>query len=117
MVGGRVGSAHGRELGLRPLAATFLTRAPLKHRLAPVVVFDAPLPLLLLGEPNVVVEVEVAADRGRPGKVQPIRRLYACSFVSGARETAQSIASWLARCTTNPLKPSAIAEQDGQPAV
>ena len=34
MVRGRVGSAHGRELGLRPLAATLLTRAPLKHRLA-----------------------------------------------------------------------------------
>jgi hypothetical protein len=31
MVRGRVGSAHGRELGLRPLAATLLTRAPLKH--------------------------------------------------------------------------------------
>src|SRR5919108_6507649 len=51
------------------------------------------------------------------GNVQPIRRLYACSFASGARDTAQSITSWLARCTTNPLKPSAIAEQDGQPAV
>ena len=51
------------------------------------------------------------------GNVQPIRRLYACSFASGARDTAQSITSWLARWTTKPLKPSAIAEQDGQPAV
>ena len=51
------------------------------------------------------------------GNVHPIRRLYACSFASGARDTAQSITSWLARWTTNPLKPSAIAEQDGHPAV
>jgi hypothetical protein len=50
------------------------------------------------------------------GNVHPIRRLYACSFGSGARDTAQSITSWLARCSTDPLKPSAIAEQDGQPA-
>jgi hypothetical protein len=67
MIRGCVGSAHGRELGLRPLAATLLTRAPLKHRLAPVVVFNA-LALLLLGERDVEVEVEVADDRGRPGK-------------------------------------------------
>ena len=51
------------------------------------------------------------------GNVHPIRRLYACSFASGARDTAQSMTSWLARCTANPLKPSAIAEQDGHPAV
>jgi hypothetical protein len=51
------------------------------------------------------------------GNVHPTRRLYACSFASVARETAQSITSWLAKCTANPLKPSAIAEQDGQPAV
>src|SRR5919201_5846241 len=56
-------------------------------------------------------------DEEPQGNVHPIRRLYACSFASGARDTAQSITSWLARCTTNPLKPSAIAEQDGQPAV
>jgi hypothetical protein len=43
--------------------------------------------------------------------------LYPCSFASGARDTAQSITSWLARWTANPLKPSAIAEQAGQPAV
>ena len=51
------------------------------------------------------------------GNVHPIRRLYACSFASGARDTAQSMTSWLARWTTKPLKPSAIAEQDGHPAV
>lgn len=51
------------------------------------------------------------------GNVQPIRRLNACSFCSGARETAQSITSWLARWMANPLKPSAIAEQDGEPAL
>ena len=45
---GRVGSAHGWELG--PRAATLLPGAPLKHRLAPVVVFDASPALLLLGE-------------------------------------------------------------------
>src|SRR5260370_24654873 len=47
------------------------------------------------------------------GNVQLIRRLYVCSFGSGARDTAQSITSWLARCTAMPLKPSAIDEQDG----
>ena len=36
-----------------------------------VVVFDAPLALLLLGERDVEVEVEVAAERGRPGKRPP----------------------------------------------
>jgi hypothetical protein len=51
------------------------------------------------------------------GKLQPIRCLYASSFSNGARETAQSITSWLARWTAAPLKPSAIAEHAGQPAV
>src|SRR5437868_15021426 len=37
------------------------------------------------------------------GKVQPSRLLYSCSFVSGARETAHSITSWLARCVAIPL--------------
>src|ERR687892_494505 len=43
MVSGHVGSRHGRELGLRRVAATLLTSAPSKYvarrRLAPVVVF------------------------------------------------------------------------------
>jgi hypothetical protein len=67
-VRGHIGSGHGRDLGDWPLAATLRTLAPLPRRLAPVVVFDAPLALLLLGEPDVKVEVEVAAERGRPGK-------------------------------------------------
>src|SRR6266566_1041139 len=62
MVRSRVGSAHGRELGLRPLATTLLTRAPLKHRLAPVVVFDAYLALPLLGERDTKVVVEVTVE-------------------------------------------------------
>src|SRR2546422_8250688 len=65
-VRGHVGSAHGRErsgrVGCRargylgPLAAAYRLRG-----LAPVVVFDAPLALLLLAEPHAEVEVEVAA--------------------------------------------------------
>jgi hypothetical protein len=51
------------------------------------------------------------------GNVHPIRRLYACSFASGARDTADSVTSWFARCTAKPSNPSAIAEQDGHPAV
>jgi len=46
-----------------------------------------------------------------------MRRLYACSFGSGARETTASVTSWFAMCTTEPLNPSATIEQDGQPAV
>ena len=38
---------------------------------APIVVFDAPLALLLLGDRDVEVEVEVAAERGRPGEIPP----------------------------------------------
>ncbi len=51
------------------------------------------------------------------GNVHPIRRLYACSFASGARDTAESVTSWLARWTAKPSNPSAIVEQDGHPAV
>ena len=51
------------------------------------------------------------------GNVHPIRRLYACSFASGARDTAESVTSWLARWTTKPLNPSAIVEQVAHPAV
>src|SRR5215203_593955 len=38
----------------------------LKRRFAPEVVFDSFLPLLLLGEPDAEVEVEVAAERRCP---------------------------------------------------
>jgi hypothetical protein len=51
------------------------------------------------------------------GNVHPIRRLYACSFASGARDMAMSVTSWFARWTTEPSNPSAIAEQAGHPAV
>src|SRR4051812_17280740 len=91
-VRGRIGSAHGREHD-GPLIATLRTLAPLPRRLAPVVVFDAPLALLLLGEPDVEVEVEIAAERGPQGNAPPIRRLYASSFASGARATAASVTS------------------------
>src|SRR4029453_9720014 len=64
-VRGLVGSADGREGGLVP---ALLARARPPRRLAPVVVFDASLTLLLLGEPDVEVGVEVGAERGRPGK-------------------------------------------------
>ena len=116
-VRGHVGSGHGRELGDTPLAAGFPDRRHV-HRVAaaPVVVFDDPLALLLLGEPDAEVEVEVAAERGRPGKRPPHPPLYA-SFARGARDTAESVTSWLARWTTKPSNPSAIAEQDGHPAV
>src|SRR6185503_1382987 len=59
-IGGRVGSGRGRNLGDEPLAAA---QGP--RRLAPEVVVDASLALLLLGEPDGEVGVEVAAERGR----------------------------------------------------
>src|SRR5262245_22148422 len=55
-VGGRVGSAHSRA-GHLPAFLAFAIR-----RLAAVVVFDTFLALLLLGEPDAVVEVEVTAE-------------------------------------------------------
>src|SRR5580704_12064629 len=55
-VRGHVGSAHGR------VAATPLSRAALKCRFTPVIVFDAPFALLLLGERDVKIGVEVAAE-------------------------------------------------------
>src|SRR3989442_3861332 len=67
---GRVGSRHGRERN-SPLAVA------LPGRLAAKVVFDAPLALLLLGESNAEVGVEVAAERGRPGK-RPTHPPLAC---------------------------------------
>ena len=51
------------------------------------------------------------------GNVHPIRRLYACSFASGARDTAESVTSWFARWTAKPSNPSAIVEQVAHPAV
>src|SRR5258707_2200402 len=66
-VGGRVGPACGRELSDR------LRHRGRVHRVAAalVVVFYDPLALLLLGERDVEVEVEVAPERGHPGKRPP----------------------------------------------
>src|SRR5215216_2311945 len=61
-IGRRVGSAHGCELR-EPTARAFEDRLRV-HRA--IVVFDAPLALLLLGDRHVEIEVEVAAERGRP---------------------------------------------------
>src|ERR1044071_10394452 len=61
---GHVGPGHFRVL------SDGLWSRCLVHRVAAalVVVFDTPRPLLLLGERDVEVKVEVAADRGRPRK-------------------------------------------------
>ena len=61
-VSGHVGSGRSRDVDDGPLVAQ------LPCPLAPVVVFDVSLALLLLGELDVKVEIEVAAERGRPGK-------------------------------------------------
>src|SRR5258708_16148767 len=55
-----VGSSHGRDHGDRPLAAGLGQRAYLPLFLAPVVVFDGPLALLLLVVPDVEVAVAIA---------------------------------------------------------
>lgn len=86
----------------RPLAATLLIRAPVKHRLAPVVVCEPFLALLLLAERDVEIEVEVSAKEAPKGTSH--RRSYAWGFAKGARDTSQSIASWLARCTGDPVR-------------
>src|SRR6266542_4217376 len=62
-------------------------------------------------------ELKSLPDEDAQGNVHPIRFLYPCSFASGARDTAESVTSWLARWTAKPSNPSAIAEQDGHPAV
>src|SRR5207302_8848469 len=51
------------------------------------------------------------------GNVHPIRRLNACSFARGARDTAESVTPWLARWMTKLPNPSAIAEHEGHDAV
>src|SRR6266704_4814280 len=68
-VRGHVGSGHGRE-GDRPLGGGFRPRVQ-RVAAALVVVFYGPIALLLLGEPDVEVEIEVAAERGRPRKRPP----------------------------------------------
>src|SRR5262249_49070139 len=58
---GRISSAHGRECG-----GSFASAFP--RLLAFVVVVDASLALLLLGEPDAEIVVEIAAKRRGPGK-------------------------------------------------
>ena len=46
-----------------------------------------------------------------------MRRLYACSFSSGARETQTQVrVGPVRKVEWKPLKPSAIDEHEGQPA-
>ena len=118
-VGGHVGSGHGGVVADRVTGHTRrdpLVVALLPGGLAPVVVFDA-FALLLLGERSAEVEVEVAADRGCPGKRPPHPALMRLQLLQRRRDTAQSMTSWLARWTTKPLNPSAIVEHVAQPAV
>src|SRR5258708_3408880 len=65
---GRVGSGHGR---VRGDGLWDLCRRVHRVAAALIVVFDAPLALLLLGERDVEVEVEVAAARGGQWKGPP----------------------------------------------
>jgi hypothetical protein len=66
--------------------------------------------------PTLKSKLKSPPNEDAQGNVQPMRRLYACSFASGARDTADKVTSWFARWTTKPSNPSAIAEQDGHPA-
>lgn len=72
-IGGHVGASHDRVLSDGTLAAILRVPAPLSRllpferavisrRLAVVVVFNAALALLLLGERDVEIEVEIAAE-------------------------------------------------------
>src|SRR5688572_11538863 len=93
-----VGSAHGREQGFRPLAATLLTGAPRQLRLALEIILD-PLALLLLRIGGGEVVVEVAAVRGRPGKRPahpPLERLQRRERRPRHR---REVTSWFARWT------------------
>ena len=92
-VRGRVGSGHGGEIGDRLHDRRHVHCVPA----APVVVFDDCLALLLLGERDVEVEVEVAAERGRPGKRPAHPALVGLERASGARDTAENVTSWFAQ--------------------
>ena len=79
-VGGHIGSGHDRILNDRPLAAfchCVADPAWRQRRLAPVVVFDASLTLLLLGERELKSALKSLPNEDAQGNVQPIRRLYA----------------------------------------
>src|SRR6202043_943645 len=99
-VRGHVGSGHGRELGDRPPAAGFRDRRHV-HRVAvaPVFVFAGPLRCCSSVNEMLKSRLKSLPSEDAQGNAHPIRRLYACSFASGARDTAQSMTSWLARWT------------------
>src|ERR1051325_10003549 len=66
-IGGYLGAAHGRALR-SPLGDCGIAVA---RRGRPVVVVNRSRPLLLLGDRDIEVEVEVAAKRRRPRKIPP----------------------------------------------
>src|SRR5581483_5763737 len=72
-VGGHIGSGRGRDVrdgSVHPRPGFVPDQG--HSRLAPIVVFDAAVaPLLLFGEVDVEVGVEVTAERGRPRKCPP----------------------------------------------
>ena len=98
---GDVGSGHGGDLRDRSLAAAQLPflnglaceRLTCRCRLAPGVVFDTSL-ARICSSLNAMLKSKLkslSADEAQ--KRHPIRRLYACSFASGARDTAESVTS------------------------
>src|SRR5438094_4600749 len=98
-VRGRVGSGHCRE-HRRPVGARALGDR-LQRRLAPVVVFDASLALLFLGEPDAEVDVEVAAERGRPGErpshpERTLAELDSASFPPASRTAHELVVAGIA---------------------
>jgi len=104
------GSAYGGELGdgLRDRCRVHRVAA------APVVVFDDPLALLLLGERDVEVEVEVAAERGRPGKRPPHPPLVRLQLRE-RRPRHRRKRDVVVRQVDEAVEPSAIAEQAPTP--
>jgi hypothetical protein len=61
--------------------------------------------------------LKLLPDEETQRKSQPIRRWYATSLSSGARDTTTNATSWCSKCGMLPAKPSVTAEQLGQPSV
>jgi hypothetical protein len=77
-----------------------------------------PLALLLLANGDVEVEVEVAAERGRRGKLHPIRALVRLELGEGSARHADRCPSWFVQMDDGAVEAvHAIAEHAGQPAV
>ena len=87
-VRGRVGSAHGREPATGPSPPLCWPARHCARRLAPVVVFDASSRCCSSVNETLKSELKSLPNEDAQGNVHPIRRLYACSFASGARDTA-----------------------------